>query len=724
MIRRTTRLSMKNVKRIIVGLVAMIFLSPTCLAGAISSNQLYMFSQNDILFYDPAGCTDGASNLSSYNNLVIGEAQDSSLKEVVKAYGQLAMDLQREWGTPWEVVFAQMEMESNVGRNKNSIAGAVEANGYYNWLGITGDGGQYSVGQSYISSSGRKWAQYPSVENMIKAWAGEYIARNGYYDKAFSNNLNPNSYNLRGFLNDFIMVYAPPSENDTSRYITSVMSFINGSIKEAREEMGWPSAEELARQENIPIGGRHPLSSSGSSSSSSDGSSNGGCTMLTSSPDYNGSGYQGRLGNLHSFSQLKSQGGYFANEKMSTSPDAWTINDAGCGVMSLYAAYYLFSGQGFEDINLFTAYRDRAVADGYDALTASSASNYGSNLSSFTQMNKVEYQRNESGLSGDYWNAMVSQLQQGYKIIILVRGKNNGGSSYFTDNGHYMLLDHYNAEKDMIYLFDPAMYQSKLNNVVGAVGEGNVSYNNMLDGIYISRTAMEQTVKPIEKLVLSYGGCYNGNMAGGANVCRASLVLASAANVSMTSVPTGGMTYEEAKAFMQAYRNEASLKKKVDYGAGQSGGTVIGNGYIHYASGCSGGALNNCVAFSQWFVNNYTTAGPSFGQTAGSTYATKLINEAGFENGGQTPAPYAIFSTGSGTAAGDNSCGGYYNHTGVVLGINKEKGEAYIGEASCSQGYTDYWPGVHVKKLSEITNTGTCGYKYAYPGSKLKIGGN
>ncbi|MBQ3321198.1 glucosaminidase domain-containing protein [Candidatus Saccharibacteria bacterium] len=247
-----------------------LFISGTAKA-TISEKELDIFSQNNILFYDPSDCLDRGSN--SYNSLVIGETRDERLKSVVESYGPLAMDLQREWGTPWEVVFAQMLKESGVGTSKNGIDAAVAENGYFNWLGITGDGGKYSVGIPYVSSVGRHWAQYESVENMIKDWAGEYIARNGYYDKAFKNNLDPNSFNLRGFLNDFILVYAPPSENDTSGYIADVESILNGTIKDVRKEKGWPSSEELATKENISIGGKHSLGSGHDDTSSGQDSS-------------------------------------------------------------------------------------------------------------------------------------------------------------------------------------------------------------------------------------------------------------------------------------------------------------------------------------------------------------------------------------------------------------------------------------------------------------------
>ena len=683
------RLSMKRAKRFISLFLLWLTLLPAGFVNAISKVQLYEFGQNNILFYDPEGCVDGASNLQSYNNLTIGEAYASNLVDVVKQYGELAMDLQREWGTPWEVVFAQMQIESQVGTD--GVAVSIARNGYYNWLGITGNGGSLSIGEPYVSSNGKHFAQYPSVENMIKAWAGTYIARNGYYDKAFSH-LDPNAYDIRGFLNDFILVYAPPVENDTSRYITGVMSLLNGTIKQVREEMGWPSSEELAKNENIPIGGRHPL---GSSSGGGGSSSAGGCTKLTSSPDYNESGYQGRLSNLHDFSQTRSM---FKDYKMCEG-QSYTIYYNGCGIMSVYAAYYMFSGQGLNDATVFEEFLEKTRADsGYNQCSASDVPSLGSNVESFTQMQKnVLFDKGSYSEAGDRWSELVSALQGGNKVIILVASSDG---SIFANSGHYLMLDHYNSEKNMIFMFDPAMGDNRAATVAGYSDDYIQAYNgSAFNGVYVSQAAMNGIVKPKEATALSYDGCYNGGNI--VDKCRPG---------GGTTLKTGGMTYEEAVSFMMRYRNEAAYKKFGDYGAGYANGAVIGDGYVGDA-GCHDGTLNNCVAFSRWFVNNYTTAGPKSNAGGdGQFYASSLISSDGFQDGGTVPTAYAIFS----------KTGGEYGHTGVVLGINQEDDEIYIGEAGCTAGFTDTWPGVHKYSLSDYASGA---YNYAYPGEKLKLGG-
>jgi hypothetical protein len=178
------------------------------------------------------------------------------LKEAVRLYGQTAMDVQRKWGTPWEVVFAQMQKESSTGTTGVAIHGATN-----NWLGIkgTGDAGTFVT----TNSQGEvvRWAVYSSIEASIEDWAGPRVLRHGPYDIAFTH-LDPSNYSLEQFINTIVPIYAPPSgNNNTAAYINDILSFINGPINTTRLELGWPSSAELASAENIPIGGEYPIGS-------------------------------------------------------------------------------------------------------------------------------------------------------------------------------------------------------------------------------------------------------------------------------------------------------------------------------------------------------------------------------------------------------------------------------------------------------------------------------
>ncbi len=172
----------------------------------------------------------------------------------------------------------------------------------------------------------------------------------------------------------------------------------------------------------------------------------------------------------------------------------------------------------------------------------------------------------------------------------------------------------------------------------------------------------------------------------------------------------GGMNLEQAQAFMQAYRKEASKKSRGDQ---KFQGALVKD------SGCKDGALNNCSAFTEWFLNRYTTLGPDKVMTRQGSQAVKryLKEFPELVNGGKTPKVYAVVSMGPNSGKAD----GWSNHTGIVLGIDKEKDTIIIGEAACSNGYTDRFPGAHEYSLSKYTN-GPSKYAptYAYTDNVLK----
>ena len=154
---------------------------------------------------------------------------------------------------------------------------------------------------------------------------------------------------------------------------------------------------------------------------------------------------------------------------------------------------------------------------------------------------------------------------------------------------------------------------------------------------------------------------------------------------------SGGMTLKEAKAFMNEYK---SLEPK-DWPEGTSGTKYNINGTT-----CSGGSLANCVAFSQYFINRYTSKKITHPGN-GESVVGQLIG-LGFTDGGHTPRVYSVFS----------KSGGTYGHTGVVLGINKEKDEIIIGEAGCGESFD--WIDARSYSLSVFSGDS---YTYAYTDS-------
>ena len=246
---------MKKTACILLTLVITVFSS----GATVFATDDAFHSSNTILFYDSGDSLCGNGNNNESNGVdLLSSSTYQRLKNAVAKYGETAMQMQRTYGVPWEVVFAQMQKESGVG-----VAGVAVSGATNNWLGITGTG---DAG-SYVSSTGRKWARFTSVSASIEAWAGPKVLRNGIYDDAFVY-LNPNNYDLNGFLRAMLAHYAPNSDgNNEDAYRQDVLGFINGPIAEVRAEKGWPSSAELARGENIQIGGQNALGSNVSKTS-------------------------------------------------------------------------------------------------------------------------------------------------------------------------------------------------------------------------------------------------------------------------------------------------------------------------------------------------------------------------------------------------------------------------------------------------------------------------
>lgn len=173
------------------------------------------------------------------------------------------------------------------------------------------------------------------------------------------------------------------------------------------------------------------------------------------------------------------------------------------------------------------------------------------------------------------------------------------------------------------------------------------------------------------------------------------------------SLISGGMTLEEAVKFMEAYSKEASRKAR---------GSFTFDGATISDSGCIGGTMNNCSAFTQWFLNRYTTMGPSGAIIhQGSKAVSRYLSEnSELVDGGKVPRAYAVMSQGPYTGYKD----GWGNHTGIVLGIDKTRNKIIIGEASCSMSFL---PTAHEYDLDKYTNNpSSYGPTYAYTDNILK----
>ena len=168
------------------------------------------------------------------------------------------------------------------------------------------------------------------------------------------------------------------------------------------------------------------------------------------------------------------------------------------------------------------------------------------------------------------------------------------------------------------------------------------------------------------------------------------------------SLTSGGFsTVAEAEAAVMA---EYKAINPRSYGVTDAGDEYLKSMGIADVNCASGTDLENCVAFSAWFINRFTNKSVP-GLPNGSQVVSILISSYGFSDSGTTPRVYSIFSTASGsTMCGSVKCG----HTGVVLGINSSTGKIIIGEAGCSSAS---FTGAHEYDLSKFTDGS---YTFAY----------
>lgn len=118
-------------------------------------------------------------------------------------------------------------------------------------------------------------------------------------------------------------------------------------------------------------------------------------------------------------------------------------------------------------------------------------------------------------------------------------------------------------------------------------------------------------------------------------------------------IAEGGLTLEQAKAFMMRYGENVN-----GFSAKQSGSLW---GY------CGGGG-SNCVTFSYFFNHTFTDLPAATGDGNGVAIVNSLRGKGA--SGGNTPRVFATFS--------------WDNHTGIVLGIHGD--QIIVGHASCQRG--------------------------------------
>ncbi|MBR3263629.1 hypothetical protein IKF94_00070 [Candidatus Saccharibacteria bacterium] len=166
-------------------------------------------------------------------------------------------------------------------------------------------------------------------------------------------------------------------------------------------------------------------------------------------------------------------------------------------------------------------------------------------------------------------------------------------------------------------------------------------------------------------------------------------------------VSGGFKTAAEADAaIMEYYRT-----KRDEYAYMETNQEFVEVDGAHLKAICAGGPLNNCVAFTQWFIAKYTTAGNIGLPDGKDVVRTLAAGPYGFGSVQNEPRPYAVFSRQSDSTGGTSKWG----HTGIVLGVDEEKDKIIIGESGCGANLD--WTGAHEYSLSDYR---TSDFSYVY----------
>lgn len=216
---------MKKKITIFMGLAIIICSSLTPLrALAVDTD---FFSSNDILFYNPDDGTCDPASSDSYETPVKAD----SIKKFLDAYGQIAFDVGKKYGLPYEAILAQAILESGWGgsgltQKANNFFG-VKASGAWKGEVINMRTGEVYNGQSTTITAG--FRKYPSPQ---VGWDdyGKFITENPRYKKALNYPNDPIAY---------IKEVAAAGYATSPTYAKSVIGLINSITKYIKSTGQW-----------------------------------------------------------------------------------------------------------------------------------------------------------------------------------------------------------------------------------------------------------------------------------------------------------------------------------------------------------------------------------------------------------------------------------------------------------------------------------------------------
>ena len=196
-----------------------------------------------------------------------------------------------------------------------------------------------------------------------------------------------------------------------------------------------------------------------------------------------------------------------------------------------------------------------------------------------------------------------------------------------------------------VYIQATAAVTAELNDLSGITGSWSGKFGKPISDMMSMITSLGGDVSAADQISV------------GSN----STSLECADENSDATLKSGGLSLEDAKKFMmEKYKN-------VNITADDFPGALPGVPDIH----------DNCTVFSAFFVHKYTSLQTGAGN--GMDVVRNLVRV----NGGKlketyTPSAYSVFSI---SPNGGPNMAGSVGHTGIVLGVDKDKGVAILGQA-------------------------------------------
>ena len=223
-----------------------------------------------------------ASCGADYFDVTDGEER---FKRSIEEWGGIAVELQIEYGVPWSLFFAQKWTETSMGTANGAYAPYIERDYHgYNWGGLeisaqpgvssrneayckTAGYSAYGRQEAYPMSNGKCAQIYDTVGDMIGGYMLTYLrnGREGYkgiIDHASADNYDMSYAVLCKFANMYVKGIES-SQCDSNWYYVPTLLERMQKAEEIGKAVGLPTAEEVAKQNNLPAGGRHPVAEEG-----------------------------------------------------------------------------------------------------------------------------------------------------------------------------------------------------------------------------------------------------------------------------------------------------------------------------------------------------------------------------------------------------------------------------------------------------------------------------